>query len=251
MVKLGWPFRQDKLSSGEYVCILASMRTGSNLLQSYINASKGAICLGELFNPSFVGVNRPDVGSQSFAGYSRNDIEERNRSKGDFFDRIYEYACPDILVFRMFDGHDRAALDKILKNGGCKKIILTRDMLQSYVSLEIARETKQWLLKDVGRRKRAKISFDPVSFQKYERRLTAYYNYIDKSVAASKSHSLSIDYSDLNNLPVINNLLSYIKPGLSLDSLPEKLIRQNPVGLKDKVVNFEEMIEYMATRALS
>ena len=248
MVKLAWPSRQNKLSRGEYVCILATMRTGSNLLQSYINASKGVVCLGELFNPGFVGVNRPDVGSQKFAGFSREDVQERNRSKEAFFDRVHESAQPDVLVFRMFDGHDNAILEKILKNKRCRKVVLTRDYLESYISLEIARETKQWLLKDVASRRTAKVTFDPVSYEKYARGLNAYYSYIEKSLVISKSQSLRIDYSELGSLEAINKLLEFIRPGLSLEALPEKLIRQNPAKLKDKVSNYQEMMDYMAER---
>jgi hypothetical protein len=39
----------------DYFIILADMRTGSNFLESNLNAVDGLSCLGEAFNPGFIG----------------------------------------------------------------------------------------------------------------------------------------------------------------------------------------------------
>ena len=38
----------------DYFVVLAEMRTGSNLLESNLNAFDGIECHGELFNPGFI-----------------------------------------------------------------------------------------------------------------------------------------------------------------------------------------------------
>ena len=49
----------------EYFVVLAEMRTGSNLLESNLNAIDGIECHGELFNPFFIGTAsaRPTPGN--------------------------------------------------------------------------------------------------------------------------------------------------------------------------------------------
>ncbi len=43
------------MSRFDYFVVFAEMRTGSNFLESNINAFDGLVCHGEAFNPMFVG----------------------------------------------------------------------------------------------------------------------------------------------------------------------------------------------------
>ena len=242
-----WPFRQDKLKNGSYTCILASMRTGSNLLQSYINTCEQTICLGELFNPNFVGVNRPDIGSETFAGYYQTDVKKRNEDKRAFFNSIYKATQPRELVFRLFDGHDKNVMRTVLSNQHCRKIILTRDDLESFISLEIAMATKQWLLRDSKDRKFAPVEFYPERYLQFAEDTSRYYDSIFRRLEQDHQNYIRFDYSDLNNLERVNQLLSFIKPDLYLKSLPNKLVRQNPSSLKDKVTNYKFMRDFIAS----
>ncbi|MFV2034483.1 MAG: nodulation protein NodH, partial [Halocynthiibacter sp.] len=46
----------------DYFIIFAEMRTGSNFLESTLNAFPGITCYGEAFNPHFVGYpNRKEI----------------------------------------------------------------------------------------------------------------------------------------------------------------------------------------------
>ena len=46
----------------ESFVVFAEMRTGSNFLESNLNALVGVACLGEVFNPHFIGYpNRDEV----------------------------------------------------------------------------------------------------------------------------------------------------------------------------------------------
>ena len=45
----------------EYFVVLAEMRTGSNLLESNLNAIEGVECHGELFNPVFINTSGTDT----------------------------------------------------------------------------------------------------------------------------------------------------------------------------------------------
>lgn len=224
------------------------MRTGSNLLQSYINACENIVCLGELYNPHFVGIDRPDVGAKSFAGYTKDDVKKRNLNKLAFFNSIYAAAKPHELVFRLFNEHDETTMASVLNNKYCHKIVLTRDNLESFVSLEIARETKQWLLKNPNDRRSAQITFSPERYLRFELERNQYYDQIFRTLRERKQSYFHLDYSDLNSLQAVNNALSSISPKIRLNSLPQILVRQNPACLEDKVTNYQFMRDFIDQR---
>ena len=136
--------------------VFAEMRTGSNFLESNLNAFDGITCHGEAFNPHFIGYPK----STEILGIDQqtrdNDptkllVAIRDKTKG-------------IGGFRYFHNHDPRVLDPLLEDATCAKIILTRNPVESYVSWKIARSTGQWKLTDVKARKKAQAVFDEEEF---------------------------------------------------------------------------------------
>ena len=50
-------------------------------------------------------------------------------------------------------------------------------------------------------------------------------------------------FDDLNNLDVYNGLAKFLGSDEELKQLGDKIVRQNPEGLREKVENYDEMIE--------
>ena len=115
--------------------ILAAMRTGSNFLEASLNAVPDVTSHGEAFNPSFIGF--PD--QQDILGVTRSTRDARPAM---LLDKIAQ--APGLNGFRFFPGHDPRVLPQLLSDARCAKIILSRNPVESYVSLSIARETDQW-----------------------------------------------------------------------------------------------------------
>lgn len=131
----------------DYFVVFAEMRTGSNFLEANLNAFPGISCVGEAFNPHFIGYpNREDC-----LGVSE---EERNRDPDTLLHAIKH--ASNITGFRYFHDHDARVLDTALNDPRCGKIILTRNPVDSYVSWKIAQATGQWKLTNVAKRKDAK-----------------------------------------------------------------------------------------------
>ncbi len=244
-----WLSFDDQLKSGRYACILAGMRTGSNLLQSYLNQCPGLLCLGELFNPVFVGVDRADMEKSGFAGYRRDDVRARNRNRIAFFNRLLAQAGQRELVFRLFDGHDAFAWRRVLDNREARKVVLTRDPLDAYVSLELARATRQWLLLDSADRKVTQIQFDPVAYLAFAQERATYYSNICSRLEASGQAYARIDYAELDDLAAVNAVIDFISPGQALSALPSTLVRQNPGSLADKIANYDEVAGFIEARS--
>lgn len=214
--------------------ILGAMRSGSNLLEKFLNQYKGLLCHGELFHKTFIGVQ----GCQSFLGIN---IETRNKSPKRLLEAV-SAANPDkITGFRFFQDHDMRVMEAALKDRSCAKIILTRDPVESFVSLQIAFETQQWLVSDETHRKKAQVRFDPEAYRIFLGYRDNYYRRIRRVLALTDQPYFEIDYTGLNKVENINRLAAFIGEHSAKSALDEPIKRQNPGMLADKILNLDEV----------
>ncbi len=212
----------------EYFTILAEMRTGSNFLEANLNAVPGVQCLGEVFNPHFMGKK----GRAELLGLT---MSERNEDPFQLLDQIK--AQDGFAGFRLFSDHDPRVLDHVLADPACAKIILKRAPVQSYVSLQIARSTGQWRLSNVQKRKSAKIDFDPQEFSTYCEELASYYARLEDGLQKSGQTAFRLAFEDVGSLAALNGLLRFLDVPERLERLSRATKRQNPGVLRDKLTN--------------
>ncbi len=218
----------------DYFVVYAGMRTGSNFLEENLNAIDGLTCWGEAFNPVFVGhSNRQDMAGVSMAA--------RDAAPGELIGAM-QAQTDGLAGFRFFQDHDHRVLDTTLADRGCAKVILTRNPLDSYVSLKIARETGQWRLGNVRHAKSAQARFDKAEFDAHLRATTAFHERIRRQLQTSGQTGFFVDYDDLQDVAVVNGLAAFLGASGRLDSLVTKTKVQNPRTLAEKVSNHAEMI---------
>ncbi|MBW4706836.1 nodulation protein NodH [Roseobacter sp. YSTF-M11] len=220
-------------SSFDSFVIFAEMRTGSNFLETNLNAIEGVSCHGEAFNPHFIGY--PD--RQELLGIT---LAERDRRPHELLDRLRSRGT-NLSGFRYFHDHDPRVLDAILDDTNCAKTILTRNPAESYVSWKIARTTGQWKLTDVKRRKAARAVFDATDFADYLEALQNFQLKLHNRLQASGQTAFYISYEDLQSKDMINGLAAYLGVPGRLEKLDSSLKVQNPAPLASKVSNFAEM----------
>ena len=91
----------------DYFVVFAEMRTGSNFLEANLNAFPAISCVGEAFNPHFIGFpNREDC-----LGVTE---EERNRDPMALIAAVKH--AQGIAGFRFFHDHDPRVLEEVLTN---------------------------------------------------------------------------------------------------------------------------------------
>lgn len=217
----------------DYFIILAAMRTGSNLLEANLNAIEGVTSHGEAFNPHFIGRLKSDT----LLGIS---MEERDRDPSTLLEAIRQ-APGELNGFRLFQGHDPRVLEPALGDPRCAKIILTRNPLDSFISLKIARETKQWQLKNIKRRREAQVEFDAEAFMKYLNRQHEYHLMLAQRLQQSGQTPFYIAYEDLNQVHLLNGLAAWLGVSGRLSAIDETLKPQNPEPALAKVTNPDEM----------
>ena len=216
----------------DYFVVFAEMRTGSNFLEANLNAFPGISCLGEAFNPHFIGYpNREDC-----LGVSE---EERNRDPETLLHAIRHEQ--GIAGFRFFHDHDSRVLDSILNDPRCGKIILTRNPVDSYVSRKIAQATGQWKLTNVAKRKDALAKFDAAEFKSHLEALKDFQLTLMRRFQTTGQTAFYVAYEDLQDVAVMNGIAAWLGQPDRLDGLDKNLKRQNPEPVSEKVENFEEM----------
>ena len=216
----------------DYFVVFAEMRTGSNFLEANINSFTALSCLGEAFNPHFIGYpNREDC-----LGVSE---EARNREPHVLIEAVKN--AQGLAGFRFFHDHEPRVLNDILNDPLCAKIILTRNPVESYVSWKIAQETGQWKLTNVAKRKDAKAVFDAREFGAHLEALQAFQLKLMKALQTTGQTAFYVAYEDLQDVDVMNGLAAYLEQPDKLERLDRNLKRQNPEPLSKKVANFEEM----------
>ncbi len=217
--------------------ILGGMRTGSNLLEAHLSAATGITCHGEAFNPHFIG----GPSARSLLGVT---LPERMADPHLLLRRLRE--APGLNGFRYFHDHDPRVLPALLADPRCAKIVLTRNPLDSFLSLGIARETGQWRLGDARHRRTAMLTFSAGEFESYLDGQAAFREAVLRGLRHAGQAAFLIDYDDLGDLDSLNGLLSWLGVTSRLARLDGGLVRQNPGAPADKVTNPAEMAEALA-----
>lgn len=217
----------------ESFVILADMRTGSNALEERLNAFDGITCHGEVFNPHFIGHD----GQDRLLGV---DLAGRDADPRGMLRALR--SAGGVSGFRLFSDHDRRAFDLCLKDSACAKVVLTRDPLDSYVSLKIARKTGQWWMSDLRSAKSGKATFEIDEFERYLSARADWHRTIRNGLQATAQAAFEIDYADLGDEAVIRGLVRYLGAKDDTARTPERRGRvQNPAPLSERVANFAEM----------
>lgn len=213
--------------------VFAEMRTGSNLLEANLNALPGVRCYGEVFNPHFIGQKgRTELLGVTLAMRAADPLELLRRMIA---------RTQGLPGFRFFHDHDPRVLERILPDPRCAKIILTRNPVESFVSLLIAGETGQWRLGDLRHHRSARVRFDPVAFERHLETLQAFQLRLLHGLQTTGQTAFHLAYEDVQDVAVLNGLAAFLGVEARLEAPVDSLKKQNPEPVLERVVNPEEM----------
>ena len=212
--------------------IFAEMRTGSNLLEASLNQIDGLRCHGEAFNPVHLG----DPKLTDLLGVT---LAQRSADPLLLLTRIRE--AEGVNGFRYFHDHDPRILDAVLADPRCAKIILTRNPVESYISLKIAYNTDRWRLTDVRDRREFKAPFKPAEFEAFLAPLIEFQLRLLNALQTSGQTAFYVTYEDIQSLDVLNGMARFLGFPQGVGGVSQALIVQNPEEMAQKVRNFPEM----------
>lgn len=219
--------------------VLAGMRTGSNFLETNLSALGGVTCHGEAFNPFFVGhPEKPDLLGITQAQRDEDPLRLlaalRDQPGG-------------IGGFRYFHDHDPRILPAVLNDPHCAKVVLTRNPLETYVSLKLALATDIWRMTNPRRQQIVvpshdlKVRFEPTDFDRHLSETRAFQLQILHALQKTGQTAFYLGYEDLFDLEVINGLGQWLGAEAPLASLDKTLKKQNAHAIRDRIENVEAM----------
>ena len=213
--------------------IFAEMRTGSNFLESNLNAIAGVTCHGEAFNPFFIGGEDKTV----LLGVS---LPARNADPGALLAAMRDQT-PGLSGFRYFHDHDPRVFDLVVDDPGVAKVILTRNPLECYISWKIAKASDQWWLANTKHLKSVQPEFDIGEFGARLDDVQGFQKRLVNRLQVSGQTAYYIDYEDILDLKVINGLAGFLGVAGRLADMVFRFKKQNPEAIADKVSNPDAM----------
>lgn len=221
--------------------ILNAPRTGSNYLCTVLNSHPEILCHHEIFNPHVVGVAR----HLQLSGFVLGTMDERERDPEEFLQRVWRHPMGrQCIGFKLCWRQHPAALRAVLSDTGVRKIVLKRrNQIKSFVSLELARQTGEWVVYDdappPGPRPRIRI--DLASMREtidFNRR---YYEEIETTLAATGQGHLELFYEQLFSPDSLSSALRFLGVAADATALSGQCWKLAPPSLAEVVANFDEL----------
>lgn len=228
--------------------MLGMMRSGSNLLERQLGLLKDVRCHGELFNPSFVGLDVMQGREQQ--GYTRESVKERDEDELGFLKKLDAACDRPIMGLRLFLDHSSAMTSRLLHDPAVKKVVLSRHLLESYVSLQVARETNVWLTTKEAVAKPAPVKVEINKLINYSLRQSLYYNDILSVLHQTGQDFRMVDYSEVNDLDMLNGLAEFVGSSHRFRNVEQPIKKQNPGSLADRIVDFPKLKEELKKRQM-
>ena len=229
--------------------MLGMMRSGSNLLERYLDKLPDVRCHGELFNPAFIGFSS-SRGQQGVAGFKRPDVAARAADEEGFLRRVDEACDRPLMGMRLFLDHSPVMTSQLLYDRNVKKVVLSRNLLESFVSLSIARETDVWLTTREAEGPPKPITVDTNKFLNYALRQSLYYNDILSVLQRTGQAYEMVDYTELTDLDRVNAVARFIGSEARLEELDDPIKKQNPGTLAQKIGNYPKLQEELKRRQM-
>jgi hypothetical protein len=247
-IKAPSPLTQDLMPPGSFV-LIGMMRSGSNFLERKLNLLPDIRCHGELFNPKFVGISEDFP--EGLAGFKRGDIALRNKSSVRFLKAIAEASDRKHFGFRLFINHSSKMISETLYNPDVKKIVLTRNMLEAYVSLQNALETDIWLITDKQTVKPSVLKVDLEGLLCFALQQSMFYNDILTILHRTGQAFEQIDYTEIKELSRLNELAQFLGSEHRFEKIEEPIKKQATEPLSKRVQDYNELVRELQKRQLA
>ena len=221
--------------------IYSHPRSGSNYLCEALNLSEDIICHGELFNPD-------EVVYAAKSKCARKELEEREVNELQFLNDVYQTREARAVGFKHFVSYSKEVSNYVLRNKEIKKLILQRkNLLRSFVSLEIAFQTNVWFeLKNSPEKQteEVKIELDVRKFIRSAKSISNSFDTAIRSLEEQGQDYLLLQYEKMvssKKEDICKKALSFISKEIKPPVLKENSVKQNKGSLEDCLVNYDQV----------
>jgi LPS sulfotransferase NodH len=229
--------------------LVGMMRSGSNFLERQLNRLADVRCHGELFNPTFVGLSH-EVGKE-LVGYSRDSTKERDADEMGFLRKLDDACDRALFGSRLFLDHSPMMTSRLLHDPAVKKIVLSRNLLEAYVSLTTAVETGVWLTTEAAQEPSPKVKVNLNKLVTFALRQSLYYNDILTILHRTKQAFVQMDYTEIKQLPRLNAVAELIGSKHRFADVQEPIHKQSPEPLEERIEDFPKLMEELRKRQIA
>lgn len=230
--------------------IVGMMRSGSNFLERTLNLLPNVRCHGELFNPAFIGL-AADLGAE-YLGYHRHQVASHLEDPVGMLQALIEGCDRQTCGFRLFVDHDPLAMAEVLYHPSVRKILLTRNYLESFVSLVIARRSDVWLSTDKAAQDHdPRVYLDVDALIEFALRQSCFYNEVQTILHRTGQDYLQLDYTHIKDPAHLNQLTAFLGVADRFDVVHEPIERQNPGAVQDKILNYQSLVNALRRRGMA
>lgn len=228
--------------------ILFVPRTGSNLLAGMLDSHSGILCHHELFLPGSPPHRSLSV-RDGLVSIDLGTAEERDRDPFRFLRRVYStHEGFKAVGFKMaLSDVNVGVLLALTLNRSIRKIAVRRDnWLSVYTSALIAEQSE--FIRFAAAEQSApstrsrRVNVDVDRFIRYARKRVVTFTLLRRLMRWTRQPWLEIEYEDIKRPESFGEVLRFL--GVPPDSsIRERTVRQNPVGLEDRIENYAEVVE--------
>jgi hypothetical protein len=229
--------------------LVGMMRSGSNFLERQLNLLPDVRCHGELFNQVFVGFSHEASGRP--AGYAREDIAARNADEDGFIAKVDQACDRRIVGLRLFLDHSPHMTARLLHDPNVAKVVLSRNLLEAYISLETARETGVWLTTESAKAPPRPVKVEVNKLVTFALRQSLYYNDVQTVLHETGQRYLQVDYNEIKDLGRLNEIARFIGSEHQFKAVSEPIRKQNPGSLDERILDFPKLLEELKRRQLA
>lgn len=225
--------------------ILAYPRTGSYTLTSLLDSCHDVSCYGEVFK-----ADRIELKKFRQKKHPVKTAEERDSDPLKFVALLARQTPRKIFGFKVFTPHLRRlpALERSIRDGDWKRIILYRDPVEIYASTLRAEQTSVWTHK-ANRKTTEDVLNQPVTFEEesFENFLGNYRNYLDyASSLAAQGNAFVLSYKQIGDPPVMARLLEFVGSTAAVEDLRSEYQKQFTRPLDQGFTNWSELVDHLA-----
>ena len=222
--------------------IVGNGRTGSTYLTELMDSHPDILCLPEIIEPHFH--DCAEIWESRFNGVKIVEDPVEN------YCSLRNYAHQNNIHFGFkFLFQNEKYLEKrgsrfanaLYHDRSITKIVVHRNLLETYISNETGLITNKWAYKDTSH---VKIGFDYKRYSEYCNTRLQYYFKLYNIFGATNQRPIVVNYESICSGTGLQNIWSVI--GVRGDIAPQsKTVKQNPKMLCDRVVNFDNMIKIL------
>lgn len=225
--------------------ILATVRTGSYYLVDLLDSAPDVTCYGEVYKPNFVELP-PDT--REALGLEGKDIEARDSMGEALTDRLRALTPERIVGYKVFPNHMQKSsfLEEMLASGRYNVVILSRPVLEVYASLEAARATETFVVRDdAARVESPPLTFRPQQLDQTEGFIGRFRSIARKLRRTKRVETFDIRYAELDDPKWRERLLRFVGSDADPQQLTAGTLRQSSRPLHRRIANWNALVRYL------